>query len=92
MKQSKPFPVPVRLNYSCHKCPAYCCTYDEIEVTKRDIERLARHFDTDYATAEERFTKVRTWTRRRAAARSTRRVPACAGSSRTLRAAATTSS
>ncbi len=59
MKKSKPFPVPVRSNYSCHKCPAYCCTYDEIEVTKRDIERLARHFELDYAQAEERFTKPR---------------------------------
>ena len=38
----KPFPVPVRVNYSCAKCPAYCCTYTEIEVTPRDIERLAR--------------------------------------------------
>ena len=54
----KPFPVPVRVQYSCNKCPAYCCTYSEIEVTRRDIERLARHFDLSYARAEERFTKV----------------------------------
>jgi Fe-S-cluster containining protein len=53
----KPFPVPVRVNYSCAKCPAYCCTYTEIEVTSRDIERLARHFNLRYAQAEERFTK-----------------------------------
>src|SRR5258708_13877857 len=53
----KPFPVPVRVNYSCAKCPAYCCTYTEIEVTTRDIERLARHFGLEYAQAEERFTK-----------------------------------
>ena len=53
----KPFPVPVRANYSCKKCPAYCCTYTEIEVTPRDIERLARHFDVTYAQAEERYTK-----------------------------------
>jgi Fe-S-cluster containining protein len=53
----KPFPVPVRVRYSCAKCPAFCCTYSEIEVTSRDIERLARHFDVSYATAEERFTK-----------------------------------
>jgi uncharacterized protein len=59
MNKSKPFPVPVRTNYSCHKCPGYCCTYDEIEVTKYDIARLARHFELDYATAEERFTKER---------------------------------
>lgn len=54
----KPFPVPVRVQYSCKKCPAFCCTYSEIEITKRDIERLARHFDLSYAQAEERFTKV----------------------------------
>ena len=53
----KPFPVPVRVRYSCAKCPAYCCTYNEIEVTPRDIERLARHFGVTYAVAEERFTK-----------------------------------
>jgi hypothetical protein len=54
---SKPFPVPVRVNYSCSKCPAYCCTYSEIEVTSRDIERLARHYNLSYSQAEERFTK-----------------------------------
>lgn len=53
----KPFPVPVRANYSCAKCPGYCCTYSEIEVTPRDIERLARYFAVSYATAEERYTK-----------------------------------
>jgi Fe-S-cluster containining protein len=61
MKNGKPFPVPVRVvaRYSCQKCPAWCCTYDEIEVTSRDIERLGRHFDLDYARAEERFTKAK---------------------------------
>ena len=54
----KPFPVPVRVQYSCKKCPAFCCTYSEIEITSRDIERLARHFDLTYAQAEERFTKA----------------------------------
>ena len=62
MKTTKPFPIPVRAKpttrYSCHKCPGYCCTYTEIDVTARDIERLARHFDLDYAQAEERFTKT----------------------------------
>ena len=62
MKTTKPFPIPVKAKtttrYSCHKCPGYCCTYSEIDVTARDIERLARHFDLDYAQAEERFTKT----------------------------------
>jgi Fe-S-cluster containining protein len=43
--------------YDCSKCPGYCCSYPLIEVGKRDIARLAKHFDLDYATAEERFTK-----------------------------------
>jgi len=54
----KPFPVPVRVSYKCEKCPAYCCTYTEIEVTQRDVERLARHFDLGVRAAAERFTKV----------------------------------
>jgi Fe-S-cluster containining protein len=54
---TKPFPIPVRVKYSCAKCPAYCCSYPEIEVTPRDIERLAKHFSLDYGQAEERLTK-----------------------------------
>jgi Fe-S-cluster containining protein len=57
MKNTKPFPVPVRVLSRCEKCPAYCCTYTEIEVQKRDIERLARRFSLTYAQAEEKFTK-----------------------------------
>ena len=45
------------LNYDCDKCPAYCCTYPLIEINKRDIARLARHFGLSYAQAETRFTK-----------------------------------
>jgi Fe-S-cluster containining protein len=54
----KPFPVPVRVNYSCAKCPAYCCTYTEIEVKARDVERLAKHFDISVREAQKRFTKL----------------------------------
>ena len=57
MKNGKPFPIPVKAKYSCDKCPAYCCSYPEIEVTPRDIARLARHFGLEYAQAEERLTK-----------------------------------
>lgn len=57
MKNGKSFPVPVRASYSCAKCPGYCCSYPEIEVTPRDIERLAKRFDLSYREAEERFTK-----------------------------------
>src|SRR5437016_3005013 len=52
----KAFPIPVRVKYSCAKCPAYCCSYPEIEATPRDIQRLARHFGLGYEQAEERFT------------------------------------
>ena len=54
----KPFPVPVRVTFNCLKCPAYCCTYTEIEVTQRDVERLAKHFDLGVKAAAEKFTKV----------------------------------
>jgi Fe-S-cluster containining protein len=58
MKKSKPVPIPVRVQYDCSKCPGYCCTYSEIEIGKRDIARLAKHFGVDFATAEKRFTKL----------------------------------
>jgi uncharacterized protein len=57
MKNGKPFPVPVRTSYSCAKCPGYCCSYPEIEVTPRDIQRLAKRLGLEYAAAEQRFTK-----------------------------------
>ena len=44
--------------YDCLKCPAYCCTYDEIVVGKRDLTRLAKHFGIDDEVAEKRFTKT----------------------------------
>ena len=42
--------------YDCKKCPGYCCSYPLIEVSRADIARLAKHFDVDHVTAEERFT------------------------------------
>jgi Fe-S-cluster containining protein len=50
-------PITPRPKYSCLKCPGYCCSYAEIEITERDIARLARHFDIDFDRAVERFTK-----------------------------------
>jgi Fe-S-cluster containining protein len=62
MKNGKPFPIPVRTkpvtHYSCSKCPAYCCTYTEIEITHHDVERLARHFGLAPDDAMARFTKT----------------------------------
>lgn len=42
--------------FDCSKCPAYCCTYDWIMVTKRDISRLAKRFELSYEEAESKFT------------------------------------
>jgi len=46
-----------RVLYDCTKCPAYCCSYDWIVVTKRDIKRLAKGFKLSYEAAEQKFTK-----------------------------------
>lgn len=43
--------------YDCTKCPGYCCTYDWIIVTKRDIQRLAKRFELSFDEAEKKFTK-----------------------------------
>jgi uncharacterized protein len=50
--------TPVKPKYDCSKCPAYCCSYDRIDVNKRDLARLARHFGIDVETARKRFTRV----------------------------------
>lgn len=45
--------------YDCNKCPAYCCSiYDRVQVTKRDINRLAKHFGVSFEIAQQRFTRV----------------------------------
>lgn len=56
-------PTPPPLQYDCSKCPAYCCSYDEINVSKQDINRLAKHFGVDAETAIQRYTKMRSGTR-----------------------------
>lgn len=43
--------------YDCGKCPGYCCSYPLIEIGKRDIARLAKHFGLTYAQAETRYTR-----------------------------------
>jgi uncharacterized protein len=57
----KDVPVgPERSYYNCSDCPAYCCSiYERVQVTKRDIQRLAKHFKVDYETAAQRYTT--TW-------------------------------
>ncbi|HEX3558492.1 MAG TPA: YkgJ family cysteine cluster protein [Pyrinomonadaceae bacterium] len=47
-----------RTYFDCTKCPAFCCSiYDRVQVTKRDINRLAKHFGVSYETARRRYTK-----------------------------------
>lgn len=48
-----------RSYYKCTECPAYCCSvYERVQVNKRDILRLAKHFGVSEDTARTRFTKV----------------------------------
>jgi Fe-S-cluster containining protein len=44
-------------DYDCLKCPGYCCSYPLIGLTKRDVERLAKHFKLSFADAQKNFTK-----------------------------------
>ena len=43
----------LRVLFNCLKCPAYCCSYDRIDVNRRDIKRLAK---LDAQIAEESKT------------------------------------
>ena len=46
-----------KLKFDCAKCPGYCCSYPRIEVTNKDLKRLAEHFELDVAKAEHKFTR-----------------------------------
>lgn len=46
-----------KVKYDCNNCPAYCCSYNFIEVTEKDLKRLAKHFGLDVETARRKFTK-----------------------------------
>ena len=46
-----------RVYFDCNKCPAFCCSvYERVQVTKRDITRLAKHFGVSFETAQRRYT------------------------------------
>jgi len=46
-----------RSYYDCAKCPAYCCSiYERVQVTKRDIKRLAKHFGVSLQKAVTQYT------------------------------------
>ena len=47
-----------RVYFDCNKCPAYCCSiYERVQVSGRDIRRLAKYFGVSYETARRRYTK-----------------------------------
>lgn len=48
-----------RSYYDCVKCPAFCCSvYERVQVTSRDIRRLAKHFGVTVEVATARYTKM----------------------------------
>jgi Fe-S-cluster containining protein len=48
-----------RIYFDCSKCPAYCCAiYERVQVTKRDVNRLARYFGVTADVAARRYTKL----------------------------------
>jgi uncharacterized protein len=48
-----------RVYFDCSKCPAYCCSiYDRVQVTKRDLNRLAKYFGVSAEVAQKRYTKI----------------------------------
>jgi Fe-S-cluster containining protein len=44
------------MSFNCLKCPGYCCSHSRIEVTDKDIERLAEHFGISARAARKRYT------------------------------------
>ena len=45
--------------YDCNDCPAFCCSvYERVQVTPRDIRRLAKHFGVTEEVATARYTKL----------------------------------
>ncbi|MEW6729837.1 MAG: YkgJ family cysteine cluster protein [Acidobacteriota bacterium] len=47
----------MKLLFDCSVCPAYCCTYPQIGVTRTDVRRIAKHFDLDLEVAIRRFCR-----------------------------------
>lgn len=48
-----------RVYFDCSKCPAFCCSvYERVQVSKRDLNRLAKYFKVTPEAAEKRYTKI----------------------------------
>ena len=43
--------------YDCEKCPAYCCSYERVIVSRKDIRRLAEHHGLSFDKARKKLTK-----------------------------------
>lgn len=47
------------VKYDCDKCVAYCCSiYERVQVTPKDVRRLAAYFNVTTKVAVARFTKL----------------------------------
>lgn len=47
------------VSYDCDKCVAYCCSiYERVQVTPKDVKRLAAHFKVTPDIAAARFSKL----------------------------------
>ena len=47
------------VKYDCDKCVAYCCSiYERVQVTPKDLRRLAAHFNVTTEVAGVRFSKL----------------------------------
>ena len=47
-----------KIKYDCLKCTGYCCSYDRIEVSEKDIKRLAKYFGMAEQDVKSRHTKT----------------------------------
>lgn len=48
-----------RVYFDCSNCHAYCCAiYERVAVTKRDLNRLAKHFGMSVEATIKRYTKM----------------------------------
>ena len=45
--------------YNCKKCPGYCCSYPIINVTGRDLTRLAQHLGLTEKECEKKHTHAK---------------------------------
>ncbi len=47
-----------KTRYNCERCPAYCCSYPVIELTKKDLRRLAKHLGLSLKRTVKKFTEL----------------------------------